>query len=73
MVTFWTYAGESGTTLPKVAHIKFPSIYENIDFSESTMPIELEFHMETAYDRLAKIYTNCFGHMTKMATTPIYG
>ena len=22
--------------------------------------------------QLAKIYANCFGHMTKMATTPIY-
>ena len=28
--------------------------------------------MRTPYDRLAKIYTNCTGHMTKMATTPIY-
>ena len=24
------------------------------------------------YDWLAKIYTNCDGYMTKMATTPIY-
>ena len=29
--------------------------------------------MKTLYDRLAKIFTNCTGHMTKMATTPIYG
>ena len=29
--------------------------------------------MKTPYDRLAKINTNCTGHMTKMATTPIYG
>ena len=29
--------------------------------------------MKTPYDRLAKIYTNCNGHMTKMATMPIYG
>ena len=29
--------------------------------------------MKTPYDRLAKIYTDCAGHMTKMATTPIYG
>ena len=28
--------------------------------------------MITPYDRLAKIYTNCYVHMTKMATTPIY-
>ena len=29
--------------------------------------------MKTPYDRLAKIYTKCTGHMTKMATMPIYG
>ena len=29
--------------------------------------------MKTPYDRLAKIYTNFTGHLTKMATTPIYG
>ena len=30
------------------------------------------FYMKTPYDRLAKIYTNCSGHMTKMATMLIY-
>ena len=29
--------------------------------------------MKTPYDRLVKNYTTCTGHMTKMATTPIYG
>ena len=29
--------------------------------------------MKTPYDRLAKIYTNCTRHMTKMATMPVYG
>ena len=29
--------------------------------------------MKAPYDRLAKIYTNCTGHMAKMATMPIYG
>ena len=29
--------------------------------------------MPTPYDWLAKIYTNCYGHMTKIATMPIYG
>ena len=28
--------------------------------------------MTTPYDWLAKFYTNCYGHMTKMATMPIY-
>ena len=29
--------------------------------------------MTTLYDWLAKTYTNCYGHMTNMATMPIYG
>ena len=29
--------------------------------------------METLFDRLAKLYANCFGRMTKMAMLPIYG
>ena len=41
--------------------------------SETTRLFELEFHMKTPYDRLGQIYTNCTGHMTKMATKPIYG
>ena len=57
----------------KVAHIGVPSTYLNIVFSATTRPIELEFHMMTPFDWLAKICTNCYGHMTKMATTPIYG
>ena len=55
----------------KVTHIGFPSIYSIIFFSETTEPNELTFYIETPYDRLAKIYANCFGHMTKMATTSI--
>ena len=35
--------------------------------------MELKFHVKTTYDKLAKSYTKYFGHMTKMATTPIYG
>ena len=28
--------------------------------------------MKTSYNKLAKIYTNCFGHITEMADMPIY-
>ena len=42
-------------------------------FSETIRPIELKFHMKSPYDMLANICTNFSGHMTKMATTPIYG
>ena len=57
----------------KAAHIGVPSTHLNIVSSETTRLIELKFHIKTPYDRLAKIYTNCTGHMTKMATMPIYG
>ena len=29
--------------------------------------------MQTPYNKLAKMYANCFGHITKMADMPIYG
>ena len=45
----------------------------NIVFSQTIGPIELKFHVKTPSDKLAKIYTKYFGHMTKMAATPIYG
>ena len=57
----------------KVAHIGVPLTHQNIVSSETTWPFELKFHMKTPYDKLAKIYAKCTGHMTKMATTPIYG
>ena len=57
----------------KVTHSGVPSTYLNIVFSETTRQMELKFHMTTPNDWLAKIYTNCYGHMTKMAATPIYG
>ena len=56
----------------KVTHILVPSIYYNIVFSQTIGPIELKFHVKTPYDKLAKIYTKYFGHMTKMAATPIF-
>ena len=57
----------------KAAHIGVPSTYQTIVFSETTWPIETKFHTTTPYDWLGKIYSNCYGHMTNMATTPIYG
>ena len=56
-----------------VAQIGVPSSYLNIVFSETTRPMEIKFHMTTPYDWFAKIYTNCYGHMTNIATKPIYG
>ena len=39
---------------------------QNIVSSETTRPIEFKFHIETPYDTLAKIDTNCSGHMPKI-------
>ena len=47
--------------------------YINIIFSETSRPIELNFHLKTPYDKLAKFCTNSFDHMTKMADMPLYG
>ena len=57
----------------KVAQIGVPLTHKNIVSSETTRPIELNFHMTTPYDRVAKICINCTGNMTKMTTMPIYG
>ena len=57
----------------KVAHIVVSSIILKHSFLTNYWPIELKFHVKTPYDKLAKIFTKYFGHMTKMAATPIYG
>ena len=60
-------------TFQPIPLIGVPSIYENIVFSETNRPIELNFYMKTPYNKLAKINTKCSGHMTKMVDIPIYG
>ena len=42
-------------------------------FSETKRPNELKFHMKTPCDRLAKLGTKYYGHVTKMTAMPIYG
>ena len=49
------------------------SRFSNIFSSETTEPIEAKFHMESQWDGGTKVYIFGPGHMTKMATTPIYG
>ena len=48
-----------------VTHIGVPSTHQNIASSETTESFELKYHMKTPYDRFAKIYDNCTGHMTQ--------
>ena len=42
-------------------------------FKKTTEPIELNFLMETSKDRGTKVDSNVSGHLTKMATTALYG
>ena len=49
------------------------STFSNIFSSETTGPIEAKFHMEPPWDGRTKVCSNDPGHMTKMATMPIYG
>ena len=48
-------------------------ILESHQHIKTTRPMEIKFQMTTPYDWLTKIYTNRYGHMTRMATAPIYG
>ena len=45
----------------------------NIFSSETTGPIKVKFHMELLWDGGTKVCSNVPGHMTEMATMPIYG
>ena len=49
------------------------STFSNIFSSETTGPIEAKFHVEPPWDWWTKVCSNGPGHMTKMATMPIYG
>ena len=48
------------------------SIFSNIS-DETTEPIETKFHMKPPWDGETKICSNGPGHMTQMASMPIYG
>ena len=48
------------------------STFSNISF-ETTGPVEAKFHVEPPWDGGTKVCSNDTGHMTKMATMPIYG
>ena len=47
--------------------------FSNIFSSETTGLIEAKFHMKPPWEGETKVFSNGPGHMTKMATMPIYG
>ena len=42
-------------------------------FLTKERPNRTQIHVKTPNAKLAKIYTKCFGYMTKMTAMPIYG
>ena len=44
-----------------------------IFFSKTTWPIKVKFYRKHLYEGGTNVITNIQGHMTKMATMPIYG
>ena len=49
------------------------SMFLNFFFSITTWLIEAKFYVESPWDAGTKACSNYLGHMTKMATMPIYG
>ena len=47
--------------------------FSNFFFLETARPIEAKFHVEPPWGEGMKVYSNGPGHMTNMATMPIYG
>ena len=50
-----------------------PNHSDSIFLNFFTWLIEAKFYVESPWDGGTKACSNCFGHMTKMATMPIYG
>ena len=48
-------------------------IISNFFSWEAARLIDAKFHVEPQWDGGMKVYSNSPGHMTKMATMPIYG
>ena len=47
--------------------------FQRFFFSETTWPIKAKFYMKHLWEVGTNVYINNPGHMTKMATMPIYG
>ena len=48
------------------------SIFSNFIFLETAWSIEAKFYVEPPWNGWTKVWSNGLGHMTKMATKPIY-
>ena len=57
-----------------IAVIHHAFTISNVVSSEAALPSKARFYVEPPWERGGtKVYINGLGHMTKMATMPIYG
>ena len=49
------------------------SIFLNFFSPITTWPIKAKFYVESPWHEGTKVCSNCLGHITKLATMPIYG
>ena len=49
------------------------SSFSNFFFLETARSIDVKFHVKPPWDRGTKIYSNGLGHLTIIASNPIYG
>ena len=47
--------------------------FSNVFSSETAWPIKAKFYVELPREGGTKVFINGLGHMTKMATMPLYG
>ena len=69
--TFMNIKGQGHSLTLVQSHLD--STFLNSFSLETTRPIEAKFHVEPPRDGEMKVCSNGPGHMTKMATMPIYG
>ena len=50
-----------------------PFTFSNVFSSEAAWPVKAKFYVEPPWEGGTKVYINGPGHMTKLASMPIYG
>ena len=59
--------------IPRPSVVRRLPPFSKIFFSETAWPIKAKFYMKHLWEGGTNVFINKPGHMTKMATTPIYG
>ena len=62
-----------GSGVRPTVGVRRPITFSNVFSSETAWPIKAKFYVEPPWEGGTKVCINGPGHMTKMATMPIYG